>query len=972
MSQPTHRPPYRAEHIGSLKRPAELLQKRDAFEADNLTREELTAVEDKAIKAVVDLQREVGIKAITDGEFRRHMFFDGVFDNLEGMKFIKEVPLHLLMMYVPDVVAFTSLNFHGGDTYICESKLKRTKPFYKDQFLALKSITKPEEHRSLKITMCAPEWYHLRHGEYAYPKSVYENDDEYFEDIAIAYQEEIKELYSLGCRNIQIDDPLLAYFCAEPMLKGMEEKGLDHEAILNTYIRAYNKCLKGRPSDLVAGLHLCRGNFKDGMHFSEGGYDRIAIKLFNEIDVDCYYLEYDTDRAGTFEPLKYLPKHKTVVLGLVSSKLPKLEDPEELKARVVQAAKVISSGTPKRTYEEALNQICISPQCGFASHAEGNLISEEDEKKKLALVVETAKLIWSDSVDYYFIPFSDMHSALRHDCFRSPINGAAGSMSLLLTFPIHQRVQSLRRQVNLAQSGSSSCINPAPAFVQIAFVQIFAQHSELLKFFYLHKGFQGVAAEGQSSFAVRAQKTVASDMLNMLKIQWYGVDCPLIPMLGTKYCKQCFEVVCILQAAYIQFVYSLCNASPKEALDELRELQIKVLQSLSKRELPARRKRRTYQIVKLGASRSLSSCSASVPKGTSTQGTSCASTNTVSNTMEGRVSGALSNEQGSTVQDPIQDLIVQCQTFHDSTFQDSTFQGSIVEDATLVNDHSPVKCDPHTASAVSFATESALMLKEKRAYNDVADFFRSPSLLQRITTPNREGHAAMSPIHPSFSDDRCASSFPSFEDKACADEVLQTKTSKNNKGNMRKKPMRHRDRTLRTLDSSITPVFFSAKPPPHSPVIVTRHVPHTVSVSTTNHWDNGEQTMSGKPIGSATVGLDQFVSRSNLAAALETRHQELEALKTEISAIERQLDYIRDDVGDHVVDEEAQDRGIKVIPRAWIDESRLEAQSPSVFAEQSLPPGESFSAFDPVGTMSKLLEIVVFPLKIVWRMAYKV
>ncbi|KAH8120189.1 UROD/MetE-like protein [Phellopilus nigrolimitatus] len=394
MSSPVLFPPYRAEHLGSLKRPAELLQTRAAFEKGEATRDELTAVEDKAVKAIIEVQRATGIKSITDGEFRRHMFFDGVFDNLEGMKYIKEVPRHMLMAYVPDVAAFIKLDFHGGDTYICESKLKRTKPFYKAQFEALKALTKPEEHKSLKITMCSPEWYHLRHGEYAYNKEVYKNDDEYFADIAIAYQQEIAELYSIGCRNIQFDDPLLAYFCATSMLEGMEKKGIDHEALLDTYIRTYNKCLEGRPSDLVVGLHLCRGNFKNGMHFSEGGYDRIAIKLFNEINVDCYYLEYDTDRAGTFEPLKYLPKHKTVVLGLVSSKVPKLEDPEELKARIIQAARVIADGTPKRSFEEALNQLTISPQCGFASHSEGNAISEEVVKEKLALVAATAKSIW--------------------------------------------------------------------------------------------------------------------------------------------------------------------------------------------------------------------------------------------------------------------------------------------------------------------------------------------------------------------------------------------------------------------------------------------------------------------------------------------------------------------------------------------------------------------------------------------------
>ena len=145
--------------------------------------------------------------------------------------------------------------------------------------------------------------------------------DEYFADIAVAYQAELQDLYAAGCRNIQIDDPLLAYFCAEAMLAGMEARGLDHGALLDTYVRAYNACLEGKPADLVVGLHLCRGNFKDGMHFSEGGYDRIAIKLFTEIGVDCYYLEYDTPRAGSFEPLRFLPRDKTVVLGLITSKL---------------------------------------------------------------------------------------------------------------------------------------------------------------------------------------------------------------------------------------------------------------------------------------------------------------------------------------------------------------------------------------------------------------------------------------------------------------------------------------------------------------------------------------------------------------------------------------------------------------------------------------------------------------------------
>jgi len=387
-------PPNRAEHIGSLKRPQELLQKRKEYESNKCTSEELKVVEDSAIKEIVDMQRSVGLKTLTDGEFRRHMFFDGVFDNMDGMTYIPEVPMDMFMHYVPDIAAFIKYDFKGATSYICEGKLERTRPFYIPQFEAMKAITTPEEHPQIKITMCAPEWFHLRHGPYAFKKEVYKNDVEYFADIAVAYQQEIKELYAAGCRNIQFDDPLLAYFCAESMITGMEEQGIDHEALLDLYIKVYNECIKGRPADMTVGLHLCRGNFKNGMHFSEGGYDRIAIKLFKSINVDTYYLEYDTERAGTFEPLKYLPRNKSVVLGLISSKFSPLEDKEELKRRVHQAAELISQGEEKRSLEEAMNQICISPQCGFASHVEGNPVTQEDVKKKLSLVVETASEIW--------------------------------------------------------------------------------------------------------------------------------------------------------------------------------------------------------------------------------------------------------------------------------------------------------------------------------------------------------------------------------------------------------------------------------------------------------------------------------------------------------------------------------------------------------------------------------------------------
>lgn len=326
------------------------------------------------------------------------MFFDGVFDQLEGMTLIPQVPPEMVKFYVPDVRAFqleSTGTFKKADSWICTGKLRRVKPFYKEQFEGLKKFVSPDEVKGIKLTVCAPEWFHLRHGEHAFNSGVYANDEAYFADVVQAYREEFQELYSLGCRNIQFDDPLLAYFCAESMLQGMKDEGVDSAAILDLYIKVYNDILKDRPSDLNVGLHLCRGNFKDGVHFSEGGYDRIAIKMFNQLDFDCYYLEYDTERAGTFEPLKHLPPNKTAVLGLVSTKVPKLEDEDHLIKRIHEAAEIIASGNPPRAPKDALNQICISPQCGFASHSEGNKISILEMEEKLKLVHRVAQKVWS-------------------------------------------------------------------------------------------------------------------------------------------------------------------------------------------------------------------------------------------------------------------------------------------------------------------------------------------------------------------------------------------------------------------------------------------------------------------------------------------------------------------------------------------------------------------------------------------------
>ncbi|POY76331.1 hypothetical protein BMF94_0527 [Rhodotorula taiwanensis] len=398
MSCPCN-PPFRSEHIGSLKRPTELLAKRAEFDEGKCTREELRKVEDEAIRKEVERQQQVGIKSITDGEFRRHMFWDGFHNNLTGMKLINDPPAEIFKFYVPDVKAFVnSPAKKPGDTMLCVGKLVRDKPMYRPEFEYLKSLVKPDEVRNLKITLAAPEWYHLRHMDNAFDSNVYANADEYFADLAKAYREELADLYDAGCRNVQFDDPLLAYFCSESMLEGMKEEGRDAEALLDQYIKLYNDSVRDAPKDMVIGLHYFKDRASELIPeaVSKLADDRISKKLFQQLNAQVYYLEYDTARAGGFEPLADLPKDKFVVLGLVSSKFPKMEDKAELEKRINEAADFVAKGQGS-TREEALKQLAISPQCGFASHSEGNPVNFDDVIAKLQLCTDVAKKVWSDA-----------------------------------------------------------------------------------------------------------------------------------------------------------------------------------------------------------------------------------------------------------------------------------------------------------------------------------------------------------------------------------------------------------------------------------------------------------------------------------------------------------------------------------------------------------------------------------------------
>jgi len=395
-------PPFRAEHIGSLLRPQELVQKRYAVADGSATPDQLKPIEQKAIKEVVQLQQECGIHSITNGEYSRHQFWGTFFETLNGME---EINLRdggydqsIFRAYAPDVKSFMHAKTIPNSVTVATGKISHTgTSSFLPELQYLQSITPNEQHKNIKLTLTSPSWYHFRYGpNKAYLPGVYKSDDEYFADVAKAYQTELQILYDHGLRNGQIDDPNLAYFCSDSMLEGWKEDKENFQTAeeqFAAYIRFYNQCVGSRPKDFHMGIHLCRGNYVGSKHFSEGAYDKIAKQMFTDLDVSTYYLEYDTARAGGFEPLKDLPKNKNVVLGVVTSKFPDLEKKEEMVERVYKAADFVAQGSGI-SREEALNQLSVSPQCGFASHAEGNSLGHEDMKKKLQLVRAVADEVW--------------------------------------------------------------------------------------------------------------------------------------------------------------------------------------------------------------------------------------------------------------------------------------------------------------------------------------------------------------------------------------------------------------------------------------------------------------------------------------------------------------------------------------------------------------------------------------------------
>jgi 5-methyltetrahydropteroyltriglutamate--homocysteine methyltransferase len=361
------KPPFRADHVGSLLRPKDLHDARAKNRRGELSDSELKAIQDKDIRDVVKLQEEVGIQAVTDGEFRRDWWHIDFIHGFDGV----------------DLTVNQTHTFHASDEqppmFKLTGKVRRTKPSMLDHFVYLKSLV---TKGTPKFTMPSPAMLHAR-SDRAALKNVYKDMDEFWADTTRAYREEIADLYKAGCRYLQIDDTTIAMWGDPKVQDNFRKLGDDPKNDAKMYTAAVNAAIRDVPDDMTVAIHTCRGNFKSTWLASGGYADFVAESVFTGLDVDAFFLEYDTERAGGFEPLRFVPKGKTVVLGLVSSKLPELEKKDDLKRRIEAASKYVP-----------LENLCLSPQCGFSSTHHGNNLTVEEEKAKLKLCLDTAKEVW--------------------------------------------------------------------------------------------------------------------------------------------------------------------------------------------------------------------------------------------------------------------------------------------------------------------------------------------------------------------------------------------------------------------------------------------------------------------------------------------------------------------------------------------------------------------------------------------------
>jgi 5-methyltetrahydropteroyltriglutamate--homocysteine methyltransferase len=361
-------PPFRADHVGSLLRPKSLTAAFKKHRAGRLSDEEFREEQNSAILDVIRLQEHAGLRSITDGEFRRVSYWSRFVERIDGV----EVREALFTFHDDDehIHAFTAPHVAG--------KVRRARDIAVDEFEFVHGNTSA----TAKLTLPSPPSMHFWRLDKGVDPDAYPDKAEFFEDLAAVYRQEIAALAELGATYIQLDDVPLAMLCDQAVHERVRQSGLDPDELISDYVSLFNDCLRGRPENMSVAVHLCRGNYK-GHFLSEGGYGVIAEKVFNDLQADAFFLEYDSARSGDFQPLKHVPADKVVVLGLVSSKTPELESVDELRLRIDEAAQHIN-----------IDQLCLSPQCGFASTIAGNPVTEDDELAKLSLIVETANKVW--------------------------------------------------------------------------------------------------------------------------------------------------------------------------------------------------------------------------------------------------------------------------------------------------------------------------------------------------------------------------------------------------------------------------------------------------------------------------------------------------------------------------------------------------------------------------------------------------
>jgi 5-methyltetrahydropteroyltriglutamate--homocysteine methyltransferase len=371
-------PPFRADHVGSFLRPAYLLEAREHRAKGEITPEQLRAVEDKAIAEIIKFQADVGLQSITDGEFRRTFFHIDFLEQLGGVK------------TSAGVVPLISKNTDGSEklvppTISVVDKVRHAKNIQLADFQYLKAQVQALGIKGLtpKVTIPSPTMLHFRGGRAGISKEAYpELEPSFYDDVARAYGDELKSLAGAGCTYVQMDDTNMAYLCDEKMREAARQRGDDPNELPHRYANFINKVVALKPAGMTLAMHLCRGNFKSTFA-AQGNYEPVAEALLKEMNLDAYFMEYDDDRSGDFRPLRYLGKGKIVVLGLVTTKFGELEKKDDLKRRIAEAAEYAP-----------LDQLCLSPQCGFSSTVHGNKIAIDDQRRKLELVVQTAREVW--------------------------------------------------------------------------------------------------------------------------------------------------------------------------------------------------------------------------------------------------------------------------------------------------------------------------------------------------------------------------------------------------------------------------------------------------------------------------------------------------------------------------------------------------------------------------------------------------